>query len=169
MAANQTGGAGYGTDHASVGDHEDRNGAGARRQVGDPDGRRGDSAVENGAAFASWRRVDEPVGEALHLSGPSLVDLGEGVAAPLACVELAKAFVDNWDTIQAEPVGEKLSRLAGPGEVGAGDEVKAAEPRLAGDSTRRDGCLSTTVGGQRRVGLSLPKPACVPFGLRVAE
>lgn len=169
MAANQAGGAGDRTDDAAVGDQEDRAGAGPRRQFGDPDGRGGDSAVENGAAFTSWRRIDEPVREALHLSRPSLLDLGEGVAAPLACVELAQAFVDNGDTMQAQLVGEKLSRLAGAGEVGAGDEVKAAEPGLPGDSTGRDGCLPTTVGGQGRVGLSLPKPARVPFRLRVAE
>lgn len=169
MAAGQAGGAGDGTDHPAVGDHEDRVGTSPCRQVGDPDGRGGDSAVEDSAAFTSWRRVDEPVGEALHLPRPSLFDLGEGVAAPLTGVELAQAFVDHGDTPEAQPVGEKLSRLAGPGEVGAGNEVEAAEPRLAGDSARRGGCLPTTGGGQGRVGLSLPKPERVPFRLRVAE
>lgn len=163
MAAKQAGGAGDGTDHAAMGDQEDRAGAGPCRQVGDPAGCGRDSAVENLAAFTSWRRVDEPVGEALDLSRPSLVDLGEGVAAPLAGVELAQTLVDHGDVSESERIGEKFSRLASAGEVGAGDEIEAVKPRLAGDSTRRDRRLTTTVRGQGRVGLSLPKPARVPL------
>ena len=95
--------------------------------------------------------------------GPPGFDLGAGAALPAAGVPLAQPHVD--DRIEAEPRADELGGVAGPLQVGRVERHHAVDRRRVG---RGRGLVDPDVA-ERRVGLPLPAPVCVPRRLAVAD